>query len=196
MNPKGSDTQERFVVELLKQGNENAFNSLFRDYARRLYSFCYGYLKSREDAEEIVQETFVRVWEARAAIDPDYSFGGFVFTIAHRLVLNRLRKLRNERAGNLLWLRNRSKATNDTEDSIIYSDLGRLAKDAISGLPPRRKAIYRMVREDHMTYQQVADNLNISVKTVEAQMTEALKYLRKVIIFPVTAFIVIAFLLF
>ncbi len=194
MPPEKNDNEEKFIVELLKQGNENAFNSLFRDYGKRVYSFCYGYLKSKEDAEEMVQETFIRVWESRSTIDPDYSFGGFVFTIAYRLVLNRFRKRRYEYIGNLHWLGNRARASNETEDSVIYNDLGRLAKDAIASLPPKRKQIYRMIKEDHMTYQQVAQCLNISPKTVEAQMTEALKHLRKNIVLRWFPFLVALFL--
>src|SRR5690606_18380473 len=114
MPSKGNDIEEKFIVELLRQGNVNAFNSMFRAYGKRVFSFCYGYLKSKEDAEELVQETFIRIWESRSEIDPDYSFGGFVFTIAYRLVLNRLRKRRNEFAGNLHWARNRSKVSNET----------------------------------------------------------------------------------
>lgn len=179
MHVQGSDNKEKFIVALLKEGNENAFDSLFRTYGKRLYQFCYGYLKSREEAEEVVQEAFVRVWEARATIDPDYSFGGFIFTIAYRLVLNRLRKIRNDQAGKIFWQRNTVKTSNETEDHVIYEDLRHFAKAAIAELPPGRKIIYRLIREEHMTYQQVADRLNISVKTVEAQMSEALRFLRK-----------------
>ncbi len=194
MPSERTDIEDKFIIELLRLGNENAFNSVFRAYGKRVYSFCYGYLKSREDAEEMVQETFIRIWESRSTIDPDLPFGGFIFTIAYRLVLNRLRKRRYEYAGNLHWARNRAKVSNETEDSVIYRDLGRLAKDAIASLPPRRKQIYQMIKEDHMTYQQVAKTLNISTKTVEAQMTEALKYLRKSIVLRWFSFLAILFL--
>lgn len=179
MQTQGSDSKEKFIVALLKEGNGDAFDSLFREYGKRLYHFCYGYLKSREEAEEVVQETFIRVWEARATIDPDFPFGGFIFTIAYRLVLNRLRKIRNDKAGKIFWRRNSSEISNETEDQVVYDDLRDFAKAVISELPPGRKIIYRLVKEDHMTYQQVADHLNISVKTVEAQMSEALRFLRK-----------------
>jgi RNA polymerase sigma factor (sigma-70 family) len=67
---------------------------------------------------------------------------------------------------------------NETEEAIMAADLDRRAQLAIAGLPPKRKAIFHMVRDSNMSYQQVADKLHISVKTVEAQMTEALRYLR------------------
>lgn len=176
------DNKEQLIIELLKQGNEHAFNSIFRNYGKRLYHFCYGYLKSREDAEEIVQETFIRIWEVRASIDSNLSFSAYIFTISYRLVLNRLRKLRHERVGNIHWERKHLNISNDTEETIFANDLDRIARLAITGLPPKRKAIFDMVRNDHMSYQQVADLLHISVKTVEAQMSEALKYLRQKVI--------------
>lgn len=182
MKPEAPDNKEKFILELLKQGNENAFNSLFREYGRRLYHFSYGYLKSREEAEETVQETFIRVWEARTTIESSYPFGSFVFTIAYRLVLNRLRKIRNARTGQAFWHDRNTLISNETEDQIIYDDLTHFAMVAISELPPGRRTIYRLVKEEHLTYQQVADRLNISVKTVEAQMTEALRFLRQKVI--------------
>lgn len=193
MQPEGSDNKEKFIVELLRQGNDNAFNSLFRDYGKRLYHFSYGYLKSREDAEEIVQEVFIRVWESRAALDASQTFSGFVFTIAYRLILNRLRRRRNEVRGKMYWQQRGVFVSNETEERVIYEDLGGFARAAIAALPPKRKVIYRLIREDHMTYQEVADRLNISVKTVEAHMAEALRFLRQRIllhvVLPLTAFL-------
>lgn len=186
MQPPGSDNKEKFIVELLKQGNQNAFDSLFREYGQRLYCFSYGYLKSREEAEEAVQETFIKVWESRSGIDLNLSFSGYLFTIAYRLVLNRLRKIRNDHAGKISWQqRNSLKFSNETEEHVVYEDLRRFAGAAISELPPKRKVIYRLIREEHMTYQEVADRLNISVKTVEAQMSEALRFLRqRIMLYP------------
>lgn len=179
---KTPDNQEKFIVELLRQGNEKAFDSIFREYAKRLYCFSYGYLKLREDAEEIVQETFIKIWEVRATIDPSLSFSAFIFTIAYRLVLNKLRKARNEHSVKRYWAGKTNAISNQTEETIFADDLDRIARIAITGLPPKRKAIFHMIKDDHMSYQQVADRLQISVKTVEAQMTEALKYLRKKVI--------------
>lgn len=188
MKSPGVDiTQEKFVVELLKQGNENAFDALFRDYAPKIYNFSYRYLKSREEAEEVVQETFMRVWEARQCIDTDYSFSGFLFTIAYRLVLNRLRKIRNDQKGRKEWKGSSHHSGNQTEETVNYNNLNEIVHSAISELPPRRKMIFQLVKEENLTYQQTAEKLRISVKTVEAQMTEALRYLRKKLISGVIA---------
>jgi RNA polymerase sigma-70 factor (ECF subfamily) len=148
MHVETSANKEQLIIELLKQGNEHAFNSIFRDYSKRLYHFSYGYLKSREDAEEIVQETFIRIWEVRASIDSELSFSAFIFTISYRLILNRLRKLRHEHSGNMNWERKYIRVSNETEETFFADDLDRIARIAMTGLPPKRKAIFYMVRND------------------------------------------------
>ena len=173
------EKDERKMVELLKDSDHEAFNTLFRLYSSKVYRFSIGYLKSKEEAEEIVQDTFLRIWQNRSTIDRSYSFGGFIFTIAHNLILNRIRKVRNQFA-----LQNHLRITdltqcNPTEDKIRQDDLELIRQSVLSELPRKRRIIFQLIRESEMSYQQVAEKLNISVKTVEAQMTEALKHFRK-----------------
>ena len=173
------EKDERKMVELLKDSDHEAFNNLFRLYSSKVYRFSIGYLKSREEAEEIVQDTFFRVWQNRGTINTSYSFSGFLFTIAHNLILNRIRKLRNQFAlQNHLRISDLTKC-NPTEDKILQDDLDLVRQTVLSELPPKRRLIFELIRESEMSYQQVAEKLNISVKTVEAQMTEALKHFRK-----------------
>jgi len=175
-----SDTNktEVEVLELLRESDRNAFNALFRQYSARLYYFAYGYLKSPEEAEEIVQDTFIRIWEKRESIDTAYSFDGFIFTVAHNMILNRIRKIRNENTCKAIFAREAVSLQNATEQAVLTAELQRVQEEALVELPPKRKIIYQMIREDGMTYKQVAEKLNISVKTVETQMTEALKHFR------------------
>lgn len=177
METNGNKDEEA-NVELLKQSDHNAFNTLFRSYAPKLYRFSYGYLKSADEAEEIVQDTFIKIWEKRASIDTSASFSGFIFTIAHHLILNRLRKIRNEIQCKVIVARNLVPVQNETEETILHNELEKVRREALVELPPKRRIIYQMIREDGMTYKQVAEQLNISVKTVEAQMTEAIKHFR------------------
>jgi RNA polymerase sigma-70 factor (ECF subfamily) len=170
--------EEKKLVGLLNQSDQQAFNTLFRLYSMKVYHFSYGYLKSIDEAEEIVQDTFVRIWEKRDTIDPSYSFSGFVFTIAQHLILNRIRKIRNENRYKATLAKHSLQIQNETENIILHDELEKAQQQALVGLPPRRKIIYQMIREEGMTHKQVAEQLNISVKTVESQMTEAIKYFR------------------
>lgn len=173
-----SNEDQKGVIELLKQSDQKAFNILFRLYSARVYHFSYSYLKSMEEAEEIVQDTFIKIWENRATIDPSYSFSGFIFTVAHHLILNRIRKIRNENHCKAVLAVNSVNTQNETEEKVLHAELERVQQAALTELPPRRKMIYQMIREEGMTYKQVAEQLNISVKTVESQMTEAIKHFR------------------
>lgn len=167
------------LVELLKDSDQDAFDSLFRLYSPRVYRFSLGYLKSKVEAEEIVQDTFLKIWQSRSTLDPLQSFSGFLFTIAHNLILNRIRKLRRQAAMQDRLMAHVDASANTTEDSVMLRDLEQMRQNVLTELPLKRKMIFQLIREEELTYQQVADKLNISIKTVEAQMTEALKHFRK-----------------
>lgn len=185
---------EKYNMRLLATGDVKAFDTLFLMYSKKLFGFSFRYLKSKEEAEEIVQETFVRIWEKRSEVDAAYSLSGFVFTIAHRLILNRLRKIHNEKRCHAFLESQDHRWRNTTEESLLGLELEDVARTAIEALPPKRQMIYRMVRMEHMTYQQVADHLQISVKTVEAQMSEALKFLRsRIVIHGISPFLALFF---
>jgi RNA polymerase sigma-70 factor (ECF subfamily) len=172
------DKNQQELLKLLKLSDQKAFNTLFRLYGAKLYHFSYRYLKATEEAEEIVQDAFIKIWEKRSDIDPSSSFGGFVFTVAHNLILNRIRKLRNENNCKTALVQNTAPAHNDTEEQILSAELEHVVCEALVELPPKRKIIYQMIRDEGKTYKQVAEQLNISVKTVESQMTEAMKHFR------------------
>jgi RNA polymerase sigma-70 factor (family 1) len=175
---ENSHADHKEVIELLKQSDQKAFNTLFRLYSAKVYHFSYSYLKSTAEAEEIVQDTFIKIWEKRETINTAYSFSGFVFTVAHHLILNRIRKIRNENQCKAMLAKDGILIKNETEEKILHAELEKVQQAALTELPPRRKIIYQMIREDGMTYKQVAEQLNISVKTVESQMTEAIKHFR------------------
>lgn len=176
-----STYDEKQLLELLKCGHKQAFNALFDHYNRQVYRFAYGYLKLREDAEEIVQDSFVKVWETRNTIDEDQSFSGYLFTIAHHLVLNRIRQKRRQKARLENALFTYTDEQQSFEQELYAQDLEQLTQVAITSMPPKRKAIYEMSRQGQLTHQQISEELHISKKTVEAQITEALKHIRKIL---------------
>lgn len=173
------EKDEMRMVELLKNSDQDAFNNLFRLYSSKVFRFSIGYLKSREEAEEIVQDTFFRIWQNRSTISTSCSFSGFLFTIAHNLILNRIRKARNHTVLQNSLRANDFMFCNPTEEKMLEDHFELMRQTALSELPPKRKMIFQLIRENGLTYQQVAEKLNISVKTVEAQMAEALRHFRK-----------------
>jgi len=169
---------DRECIIRLRADDEKAFNVLFERYGHKLYRFAFNFLRSRAEAEEMVQEVFSRVWERRHELDEQHAFSGFVFSITYRMALNQIRHRKYEKRLQV-ELGDAPKARNETEDAIILADLQDFSRAAIDRMPQKRNLIFEMVRDPHMSYKEVAGHLHISPKTVESQMTEALKFLRR-----------------
>ena len=173
------DKQEKAAIISLKSGDFEAFDQLFKKYGKRLYGFAIGYLKSHEDAEELVQDIFVKVWENRAELDENQSFNSYLFTIAKNTILNHFRKKVHQQSY-IEYIKQHTKLIHTkTEEDIIFSDLDAQAKKVIDQLPSRRREIFLLSRERGYNNEEIAQRLNISKKTVENQITHALKFIRE-----------------
>lgn len=160
----------------LRENQPQAFNELFSLYAPRLCRFAHGYLKSQADAEEVVQECFLKVWARRHEFDAGIVFKTYLYTCAYHAVLKQLRLQRS-------WtFEDYQQALLITEDSptqqLEYTELEKLYQSALAKLPPRRRQVFVLSRQAGLSYAGIAAELNISVKSVETQMTHALKFLR------------------
>ena len=169
---------ERTLVLQLKEGNENAFTTLYETYWAKVYNFSRLYLTSSTEIEEVVQDVFVKVWEARIFIKENENFKGFLFIITRNIIFNQFRKSFNENAYKLTVL---SAAMDyyDMEDELSAADLKEFIKRMVGELPPRQQEVFKMSRDEHLTYKEIATRLNISEKTVERHINEAIKFLKK-----------------
>ena len=173
------DKREKTAIISLKNGDFESFDQLFKKYSKRLYGFAIGYLKSREDAEELVQDIFIKVWENRADLDENQSFNSYLFTIAKNTILNHFRKKANQQSY-INYIKHHTKLMHSkTEEDIIYSDLYDHTRIVIDQLPSRRREIFLLNREHGYTNEEIAKRLNISKKTVENQITHAMKFIRE-----------------
>ena len=166
------------LILSLKAGNQQAFNVLYRRYASDVGKIALKYFKSKDLSEEIVQEVFIRVWENRAGLDARASFGNYLYTVTKNLVLNKIRRFFNEKKYLSYLSRQINFSHNKTEDVVIFSDLERFSTQLIESLPPQRKRIFKMSREEKMSNQEIANSLGLSKRTVENQITRAMKYLK------------------
>ena len=164
------------MVKNLAKGNLLAFNTLFKEYSNRLFRFAYGYLKSEAEAEELVQEVFARIWENRKALNDELSFKAYVFTISFNIIK------KNFRTKAYLEKYFRSKIYNEedmeTSQKISYDSLLQYIKELATKLPERRREIFMRSRFEGQKIQEIAEAMKISHKTVENQLTEALKFIR------------------
>ena len=180
----------------IKRGNPEAFGKLYDQFAGKLYAFCFSYCRSRVFSEEAVQEVFIKVWENRAKIDENKSFSSYLFTIAKNQVVDKLRKNSVEQlhAKEAAYLK--PVICNDAEDEVVYADYQHQFMQAIQFLPSRCRAIFQLSRIHHKTYAEIADLKGISQKTVEVQISKALKLMRNYFSTHTDIISVVLFLIF
>lgn len=170
--------EEKELILLLKQGSKEAFTTLYKQYWKQVYNFSRLYLTNQSAAEEVVQEVFIKIWETREFIREEDHFKGLLFIITRNLVFNQHRKSLNEDFYKVTVLA-AMEETYDVEEEIDAKNLREYIDMLIIELPPRRREIFNLSRKEHKSYKEIAIQLNISEKTVEHQISEALKYLRK-----------------
>lgn len=137
------------------------------------------YIKLEEDAEEIVQEVFVKIWENRHKIDAYSSFESFLFTIAYNTTMTLFRKRVNEKKY-LEYLKSLQtfEQAPDLLDEIHFNELSRRVEMLLNELTPRQKEIFQLSREKGLTHDEIAKELNISVNTVKKHMANTLAFLK------------------
>jgi RNA polymerase sigma-70 factor, ECF subfamily len=170
------DFSELDCLRRLRLGDERAFDALFRHYSALVYRFAYSYLKDRPEAEEIVQECFLKIWEKREQVHDDVPLKGYLFTVAYHAVLNQLRR----RQHHLRFQAYTAAAPPEqVGNEAEFGELETLYRTALEQLPPKRREIFLLSRQQGLSYPEIARQLGLSVKTVEAQMSHALKFLRE-----------------
>jgi RNA polymerase sigma-70 factor (ECF subfamily) len=158
--------------------DERTLERLFRDHFTGLCQFAVGYVKDGEAAKEIVQEAFVNLWEKRDTIDLSKPVKSYLSASVRNRCLNHLRDHRKF-SNDLLALENLSGETAfGQSDKMVESDIKRQVSKAIDELPEKCREIFMLSRYENLKYQQIADKLRISVKTVETQMSKALQHMR------------------
>lgn len=166
------------LVNLLIQNDEAAFSELYIRFKDRLYYFCLNLLKSKEEANDIVQEIFIRIWESRNFINPDLSFSSFLYTMARNRILNYFRDVDIDERVKCILAQRTPVEDNSIESDLIYTEYQKILKEAIEALPPQRKKIFNMSREESLTHKEIAAQLGISVNTVQEHISESLVSLR------------------
>jgi len=166
------------MLNINRNFNERDLESLFRDHYTGLCRFAAGYVKEDETAKEIVQEAFVSLWEKRDSIDPSKQVKSYLSTAVRNKCLNHLRDNRKF-SGRLLELENHPhEPAFHPPDRLVEAEMQHRIDRAMETLPEKCREIFHMSRHRHMKYQQIADHLRISVKTVETQMSKALQHMR------------------
>lgn len=177
MNIYNNYTEKELVI-LLKQGDEQALSRLYYIHVKQLKYFVMKIAKSPLLAEDVVHDTFIKIWENRLQIDPEQSFKPYLYTIARRHLLNLFSRARHEHMILEAVKRYAVVAENSTELLLDYNESNYLFKEAITNLPKQCREIFIRCRLQGLTYKEAAVELGIAESTVNNQMVKALKSIR------------------
>lgn len=166
------------LIPSVRRGDHFAFDQLFHKYGSSLFSFVVSVLKDESDAEEVVQDVFLKIWEKRKDLDSSLSFKSYLFTIALNTTKNRYRKkLQAEKYKQDLALELNFNQTSDF-DAVEYRNLLDYVDKIIERLPPSRREIFILSKKDGLKNPEIAKLLSISEQTVKNQLVSAMKFLR------------------
>jgi RNA polymerase sigma-70 factor (ECF subfamily) len=165
-------------VEKIRYGDAEAFEHLFKTHCKPLINFARRFVQDTQIAENIVQDVFLKIWSIRKELNPTLNIKSYLYTAVKNGALKQLRNEAVERRG-ADRLQSLAPDTPTPEDEWHEKEIAASVHEAMQELPEKCRIIFSMNRFDRLTYAEIADILNLSIKTVETQMGRALKFLRK-----------------
>jgi RNA polymerase sigma-19 factor, ECF subfamily len=167
-------------LERLRTGDEGAFEAMFRAYAASLCDFAFSYVRTRETAEEIVQDLFCWIWEQRFTLEMPHGVRAWLFTAVRNRSLN---ALRNRKTELLMYDRVQRDARVSTpavaaDAELSARDLSNAAARVVAAMPERSREAFTLIRQQHLSYAEAGQVMGVSPKTVEIHMTRAMATLR------------------
>lgn len=163
------------LIQYLQQGRKDAFEKLFKKYYHSLWRHSVKYIRDSHTAEEIVQEFFIYLWENRNNITIPDSVAVYLYVAIKNRCINHLKKKFHLH----IPLEENTDIYHYEDDHLATEELSQTIEEAINELPEKCKIIFLLSRKSHFSYKEIACQLDISIKTVEAQMGIALKKLRE-----------------
>lgn len=179
-----STNLENQNFESFKEGNETAFGYFYEKYFRRIQSFCVQFIYDAEEAENMAQEAFVHLWQNRDSVDSINGIQSFLYTYSKSKCLNLIRhnKVKDKFKNDLL---NQKERELDIEvlnsisfDTLELTELERIIQESISDLPPKTREVFIKKRFENKKNSEIAAEMQVTLKAVEAHMTKALKILK------------------
>jgi RNA polymerase sigma-70 factor (ECF subfamily) len=171
--------KEYELVSQLVKGDARAFTEVFELYKDTVFAFAYSLTKSRETAEEVVQDVFLKLWERRAHVKVDTSFTAYVKTITYNQVIDFFRKAKTDRNLQQRIYKKVEDLRSGSEEWLLGKELEKLYHQAIEQLSPQQKKAYLMSRERDMSYEEIAAELQLSRNTVRNHIAEAIRSIRQ-----------------
>ncbi|HNS11071.1 MAG TPA: RNA polymerase sigma-70 factor [Bacteroidia bacterium] len=169
---------EKTRLQALQDGDEKAMESLFREFYQSSCAYANTFLHDIDESEEVVQQLFINLWEKRTSLKITGSFQAYLYKAVRNACLN---KLKHEKVKKMHVEETLKSSISNRDDSInvIHKELEKQIFNAIESLPEQCRLIFKMSRFEELKYSEIADQLNLSIKTIENQMGKALRIMRE-----------------
>ncbi|WP_349318654.1 RNA polymerase sigma-70 factor [Chitinophaga sp. MM2321] len=165
-------------MQRIQRDDQTAFQQLYESFFYQLYQFAYSYVQSKEIAEEVVHDVFLRLWQQRETLETIENISVYLYVSVRNAACNSLRK---KKTGLLIPIdelpQQQLQLSINPESVLINRELQARIREAVAQLPTRCKLVFKLIKEDGLSYKEVAAILDISVKTVDTQLYLALKKL-------------------
>ncbi len=173
--------EEAKLISLLNEGSQYAFQVIYDSHRDRIHRVAMRYLKSQVSAQEVIQDVFMKLWTEREKIKTDSPVEAWLFTVAKNNILNRVKKMAKEWKALSQYKITAQSEDNSLQEKIADNDYNLFLESALQSLSEKQLEVYRLAREENLSYIKIAEQLEISPLTVKTHMSRALKHLRLVV---------------
>ena len=160
------------------EGDMICFKKVYDCYRDRIYAYAFKITRSHELSEEVVQDVFIKIWNKRNKINPEYSFSSFIFRVAHNHTINLLKRIGYDKIAKERISQSSDNSVDDTDHKLILNEYLGIMNKAIDELPPKRKDIFNLSRVQGVSHDEIAEKLGISKNTVKSQLVKATKTIK------------------
>jgi RNA polymerase sigma-70 factor (family 1) len=168
---------EETLLPAIEAGDEESFSVLYHHYYPFLYGFVLKFVKVPALAEDIIQDTFLKIWEGRDQLSTVKFFPAFLYSMAKNHTLNILRSL--SRSNNAMSVLVRQFQEQRLDDEVLASDYRKFIENALLSVPPRSRDVFQKCREQGLSYEQVAEEMGISRNGVKKHMVNVIRTLKE-----------------
>jgi RNA polymerase sigma-70 factor, ECF subfamily len=174
-----TEIDDKSLVSLIRNDDLGAYEALYHRYKRKLYYFALGYLKNGQEAEDIVQNVFVSLWEHRSSLDENQSLKSYIFRSAVNAIYNLMKRKSIQNRFIDSELHSADFSFNQTSHDVYFNDLISNIDSIVLTLSPQQQQIFHLSRRQGMSHAEIAEKLDISERTVENQIYRTLKAIKE-----------------
>lgn len=197
MNYTSPPKNEANLIRELRTGSSKAFDTIYHLYFKRLFAYCLKFVKSEEEAEEIVHDVFLRLWKMREEIKQEESLKSLLFIISKSYVINSFqRTIKSQSFEDYLDYKDRICADDESDYELEYNDYLHLVMSKLERLPETQKRVIELTKLQELSIKETAEALSLSEQTVRNQLSLGLKSLRLMLRNETLLFIIFVKILF